>query len=208
MSNIMLGDALRELRGPIDDLFSKLTGPDGETVWWPGFKKFLRKENPWSAWRTTKLGAFKSADDFRVMFNQENCRISDWASDLMSKPDFVKSLEGVNPDEEFDLAVMTTSELVGENRNASTAEVFAGAERLGLKKCPAWMGPKLRLDYKNQPKGEWLLIGMEPICYSDGHLHVFAVERHDSDLWLYSYSGYPRYVWDAGCPWVFVRPRK
>jgi len=204
----MFGDALRKLSGPIDDFKTKLMGPDGETVWWPGFKKFLRKENPWSAWRTIKLGAFKTVDAFRATFSQEGCRISDWANDLMSKPDFIKSLESVNPDEEFDMVVMTTAELIGESRNTTMEEVFAGAERLGLKKCPAWMGPKLRLDYKNQPDGEWILIGMEPFCNSGGYLRVFSVERNVSELWLNGYYGSPGSVWYAGHRWVFVRPRK
>ncbi len=46
MSNDMLGLALRDVRGLLNDLMEKLCGEEGE-VWLKAFKKFLRKENPW-----------------------------------------------------------------------------------------------------------------------------------------------------------------
>ena len=164
---------------------------------------------PMKIWRAIKLGnAFKSADDFRSVMAEEGCRISDWANDMMSKSDFAKSLVGVSPDEEFDLVDMTTAELIGENRDGTTDKVFAGAHRLGLEECPAWMGPKVRLEYKNQPNGEWILIGMKPLRDSDGDLNVFRVGRADSEFWLLSEYGYPDRVWSASGRWLFRRPRK
>lgn len=47
MSQDMLGNsALAEMAGPVRDFAEKLGGPEGE-IWWVGFKRFLRKENPW-----------------------------------------------------------------------------------------------------------------------------------------------------------------
>ena len=43
----MLGSALAEIAGPLKDFFEKIGGEDRE-VWFTGFKRFLRKENPWS----------------------------------------------------------------------------------------------------------------------------------------------------------------
>lgn len=54
MSKDVLGDALAELAGPLKDFFEKVMGAEGKT-WFAAFKKFLRKENPWSTnsmWRT------------------------------------------------------------------------------------------------------------------------------------------------------------
>lgn len=47
MSKDMLGGiTLAMVAGLINDLFAKLTGPDGQT-WLTAFKRFLRKEDPW-----------------------------------------------------------------------------------------------------------------------------------------------------------------
>jgi hypothetical protein len=209
MSDIMLGEALREVCGPFKDFVAKLEGSDGTTIWLPAFKRFLRKENPWSVWRTIKLGSeFKSADDFRSALSKKGNQTGDWANDIMSTTEFVKAMEGVNPDEEFDLVVRTTAELIGEERDAIREEIYAGATRLGLEKCSAWMGPKVRLDYQSQPNGELLIIAMEPITASDGVLKLFRVERRDSGLWFLSLYDSPGSIWYPGFQWVFVQPRK
>lgn len=50
MSEGMLGMLpLSEVRGPRDDLEERLAGSEGNTVWLPALKRFLRKENPWEA---------------------------------------------------------------------------------------------------------------------------------------------------------------
>ena len=209
VSNIMLGEALREVSGPFKDFVAKLEGPDGATVWWPAFKKFLCKEEAWSAWRTVTLGnELKSAQDFLAALEKEGIYVSDWAKDIMSKPEFAKSLAEADPNEEFDLEDRSVEELVGECRNASTTEVFAGAHKLGLEDCPPWIGLKLRLDYKNQPKGEYRFIGMKPLLGSRGVPFVFYVKRHESELWLDTRYAHPDYLWSPDDRWLFRRPRK
>ena len=49
------------------------------------------------------------------------------------------------------------------NHPAHIGDVFYVAEMLGLEKCPAEIGAHLRRVYKNQQRGEELIIGMEPI---------------------------------------------
>jgi len=46
MSEDMLGEALRQIAGPLKDLLDKLSGAEG-SEWVEALKKFLRKENPW-----------------------------------------------------------------------------------------------------------------------------------------------------------------
>ena len=204
MGRLVLCDA----SGPLTDLIQKLSGEDAER-WLEDLKKMLRKEKSREGlpvFKTIKLGTgLKTADDFRKSLKDGGNRIGDWSNDLLGKSEFANS---VSKDEiGVDLVVLTTSQLTGKS-GGTTAEVFAGAERLGLKKCSAEVGPQLRLQYKDQPLNEWLLIGMEPIRNSDGNLSVFNVARNDSELWLSSRYGYPVGVWDADDRWVFVRPRK
>lgn len=68
----------------------------------------------------------------------------------------------------------------------TTDEVYKRARELGLELCPPEVGPHYRLQYKDQPMDEWLLIGMKPIAGSDGGLDVFTLGRRVGGLWLRS----------------------
>jgi len=41
--------ALCDVRGSLADLYEKLSGDDGATIWLPALNKMLRRENPWEA---------------------------------------------------------------------------------------------------------------------------------------------------------------
>jgi len=157
-------------------------------------------------WRTLKLGTgLKTADDFRKAVRDCGMKISDWANDILGKPVFTVATE----ETEVDLVKVTVAEL-GFKEGARRDQIYERAKELGLELCPSEVGPQLRLQYKDQPNGEWLLIGMEPIRYSDGGLDVFRVARAGDGRWLDSDydSGRPALVWYAVPQWVFVRPRK
>jgi len=146
-------------------------------------------------------------EDFYDILKEAKCQIADFSKNVMSEPAFVESLTGAHPEEEYDLVLLTTAYLTRE-KGGTTAEVFAGAEEMGLKKCPAWMGPKLRSEYLDQPKGKRVLIGMEFIPTSDGTLALFSEERYDSELWLIASSRDSEKFWNPDDLWVFVYPRK
>jgi hypothetical protein len=167
--------------------------------------RLCKKPSPrCDVWKTIKLGTgLKSADDFRQAFKASGMKLGDWASDVLGKPEFVVS----DKETELDLVVVTVKNL-GFKNGATREKIYARAKELGLDLCPPEVGPQLRLQYQNQPNGEWILIGMDPIRYSDGYLHVFHVEHDDSELWLYSDYDRPGCVWDAGDRFAFVRSRK
>jgi len=155
-------------------------------------------------WRTIKLGTGpKTADDLRHALRDGNLRLSDRTSDILGKPAFTVATE----ETEVDLIKVSVAEL-GFEQGARREKIYERAKNLDLELCPAEVGPQLRLQHKDQPNGEWLLIGMEPIIDSGGYPHVFHVERYDSERWLYSGYGNPDYFWVAGNQWVFVSPRK
>ncbi|MCX6809885.1 MAG: hypothetical protein NTZ65_04030 [Candidatus Berkelbacteria bacterium] len=84
MGDTTLGEALRQIAGPLKDLHEKLSGEEG-LVWLEKLKKFLRKENPWAEVqkvvvallkfvKTVELpavGAFKPEDHFKVTPERE-----------------------------------------------------------------------------------------------------------------------------------------
>ena len=108
---------------------------------------------------------------------------------------------------EVDLVKVTVAEL-GFTKGARRDQIYERAKELGLVLCPSEVGPQLRLQYQDQPSGDWVFIGMEPINASDSHPCVFSAGCYASGLWLDGGWGRPDDVWFPVVPWVLVRPRK
>ncbi len=173
-----------------------------------GLQKFLTGLCPpanvpeFKVFKTIKLGTsgLKTANDFRKDIKDNGFKVGDWANDILGKPAFTVATE----ETELDLVVVSVAEL-GFKKGATREQIYARAKELGLDLCPAEVGPQLRLQYKDQPNSEWLIIAMEPIADSDGRLKLFFVKRFDSDLWLYSYCVKPGLVWYSVDRFVFSR---
>jgi len=194
---MMIDDGLE-----FDDLQRIQDNPEGRKRLVAYIQAGMPEVGLWKIWKTIKCD---SAHNFHGALNEKGFHVSDWAKDTMSKPDFKKSLK---LEQECNLVLLTTSQLTGKKSNATTQEVFNGAERLGLQKCPAWVGPQLRLDYEDQPNAEWIRIGMEPITGSGGGPDVFSVDRNDSELWLSALHAHAGRLWDPVYLWAFCPPRK
>lgn len=152
------------------------------------------------AWKTIRLGIHKHADEYREAIKTAGGRISDWADDILGKSAFTV----IGQPTDIDLVIVTVAEL-GYEKGATRADIYKRAAEFGLEPCPAEVGPALREQYMDQPKGEWLLIAMEPILDSDGDPSIFAVGRDAHDLCLYSDYGRPGSLWSPVYRWVFVR---
>lgn len=155
-------------------------------------------------WRAIKLGiGFKDAEGFREAAKMAGMKISDWANDMLNKPAFVV----LQQETEVDLVRISVSEL-GFKESTRYDKICERAQQLGLQLCPAEVGPQLRLQYKDQPKGEWIYIAMEAIRGSGGSLLLFSVGRIDGGLWLSSSCAGPGSLFIPDDMFVFVRPRK
>ena len=152
-----------------------------------------------TVWKTLKLGTGpKTADDFRIAIKELGNKIGDWGNSILGKPAFTASAE----ESEVDLVTRSGAELGFEN-GATRKEIYDRALELGLQLCPSEVGPQLRLQYQDQPKGKWILIAMDPI--DDG---MFNVEHDGNYLYLHAGNGHPGCHWSADSRWVFVQPRK
>ena len=155
-------------------------------------------------WKIIKLGTgLRTADDFRRALKDGGFRIEKWANGILSKPGFTAATE----ETEKDLVNVSIAEL-GFTDGVHCRDIYSRAQELGLNLCPAEVGPQLRLQHNDQPKGEWLIVAMEPIADSDCFLHVFSVEHDTYGFWLNNRPGNPISLWDSNFRWVFVRPRK
>lgn len=150
---------------------------------------------------TIKLGtSLQSVDDFRRALKKGGFRLGSWGNDILDMPAFTVATE----ETKVDLVVVSVSEL-GFKDGATRREIYSRAVKLGLKLCPPEVAPQLRLQYRDQPRGEWFLIGMEPITNSSGDLSVFGVGHDDDGFWLIGRGGRPDGFWGGGGRWVFLR---
>ena len=119
------------------------------------------------------------------------------AEELLKKTPFSKE------NMEYDL-VSFSVESLGFPNGATTKEIYDKAKSVGLDICPAEVGPLLRLNYLDQPSGEYLGIAMDSIELSDGGRRVFRVDCGDGELNLRTYWGDPSSRWYGG-RLVFLR---
>lgn len=127
----------------------------------------------------------------------------DFARSMMRNPDFFT----LKDPEEIKLTRLSVADL-GFPGGATVKEIFARAEALGLELCPPEVGPKYRLQYKNQLMDEWIRVGMKPISGSDGLPSVFRVERFSGGALLYRRWAGPDDRWDAEDQMLFRLRKK
>lgn len=155
--------------------------------------------------KTIELGAGPTnADGFCKAFEEAGVRVEDWANDILRKPAFSVATEKMG----MDLVIVSVAEL-GFTDSAKLKDIYISAKKRGLGLCPPEVGPQLRLQYKDQPKEEVLLIGMESICASDDVFDIFKVSHFSSvGLYLSTGPGGSNDVWPKDYQFVFVLPRK
>jgi hypothetical protein len=73
-----------------------------------------------------------------------------------------------------ELVLLSAADL-GFKSQSSLADVYKRARKVGLELCPAEVGPQLRLDYRNQPRGEALHIAMQPLATYSGEPTILAL---------------------------------
>ncbi len=152
--------------------------------------------------RTIKRGVQKTVEQYQAAIATVNNRTSDYASTILVNHTPIAPVET-----EVDLVVVTPRDLKFK-KEPTYAQIVERAESFGLQKCQREDGPGLRLDYQDQPSGEWLRIAMEPVTGSSGGLYVFYVVRDGRGLWLFTHCFDPLHAWDLDCQFVFVLPRK
>ncbi len=183
--------------GQVEAIINKLGGEQGALRFLRGELVISVKPIELPVWKTVKLGTCKTPDEYRKALKKAGRSIGDWGGDILGR------ISCSQEETDLDLVVLTVADL-GFKDGACYADICAKASELGLELCPAEVGPALRLQYGDQPKGERLRIAMEAIADRDGDLNIFAVE-HDGDVLLHGAYGRPDHVSRAGDRFVCGR---
>lgn len=148
----------------------------------------------------------KSVEQLRTDLAAENFQFYD--NGLLDSDDFRQSIyeppsfTKLKSKEIIPLIRFTVAQL-GFPKGATTKEIFDRALALGLELCPPEVGPYYRIQYANQPIGEYIRVGMKTILDRDLNPRIFSVNRDVDDLWLRDSWASPGHGWGAGYQLVF-----
>ena len=124
-------------------------------------------------WKTIKLGTYKDVKSLREGLEKNGFRNGDWSADVGTKPAFTLATEEAT----INLVNVSVGEL-GFTKATPLRDICTRAIVLGLKSCPAEVGPQLRLQYPDQPLGQWVHVAMEAITDSGSGPYAFGVGRN------------------------------
>jgi len=193
--------ARARMLGAVCDLLEKLCGVNAKE-WFEALKRFLHKVRPWPmTQKTVWIGIFPTVDALHSALLNAGCRISETADGILRKVIVAIVPRIVN------LVVVSVAEL-GFPDGATLKQIYEAALERGFVLCPAEVGPQLRIQYLDQPMGEWLFVAMEPIADSNDYPRIFLVFGEDGDLELQGTSFTPEYCWGGDRCFVFGRPIK
>jgi hypothetical protein len=162
-------------------------------------------------WRTTTLGSHKGVDSYRDALDAAKMKIGDAADEILGRPAF----HYVGEKTELELTLVSVAEL-GVETESPLSEVYRRATQLGLALCPPEVGPQLRLDYRDQPVGESLLVAMEPVKTYHGEPTILSLMNSvaashswvvmvDRNPWCPGICGLYSRCQDGWCKWTSGR---
>ena len=163
----------------------------------------LSTQAPFRTWRTTTIGSYKGVNAYRDALDAAKIKIGDAADEILGRPAFPY----VEKRTEVELAVVSAAEL-GVESESSLADFYNRARQLGLMLCPADVAPQLRLDYRDQPFGETLIIAMEPVDTYSGEPTILSLVNWGSGLALLGGTGRSDSMVPSYLRFVFAFPER
>jgi uncharacterized protein YjiS (DUF1127 family) len=153
-------------------------------------------------WKTIAIGTFTDLFALRRAMVAVGCGMPNLADEIIARPAF--TLSGKKA--EVELLAVSPAELGFQGETATLRDIYAHAQRLGLRLSPAEVAPQLRLQYFDQPIGEFLLIAMEPIKTWAGKPVILTVANGGAGLILIGQDGQDDLEVPVTSRFVFVRP--
>lgn len=136
-------------------------------------------------WKTITIGTFADSFALRNALDAAGCSVGDSAAEILARPAFTLSATTTN----VKLFAVSAAELGFQTDTASLADIYARAQQLGFGLAAAEVAPQLRLQYFDQPIGEFLIIGMEPIKTWKGEPVILTIANGGAGLVLIGQNG-------------------
>jgi hypothetical protein len=112
--------------------------------------------------------------------------IDNWATDLLTKPEFNLCLSEPN---KVTLGLVSVRDL-GFHSATSLKQVNKALLDNGAEKCFPRIPLELGIQYKDQPKGKWVWFYMDPIIATGGSPFIFKLARRGGgNQWLIGECG-------------------
>ena len=136
-------------------------------------------------WKTITVGTFTDTFALRNALDSAGCSFGELAGQILARPAFTLRVRKTS----VELFAVSAAELGFETDTVSLAAIYARAQLLGYGLAAAEVGPQLRLQYFDQPMGEFLTIGMEPIRTWNGERVIITVANGGAGLSLIGHDG-------------------
>ncbi len=146
---------------------------------------------------TLEIGG-QTKEELERELRDNQVEISTYAEDMFRNPAFVTPAD----QEAVDIIRLKVGDL-GFTNYATTQQLFERIKEYGLELVPPEVGPRYRLAHMDQPVGDWVYMGMEPITGRRGDPDVFRVERSEGRRWLHRTWADPDSEWAPRSKFVF-----
>ena len=156
-----------------------------------------------SAWKTITVGTFANSLVLRNALDAVGCSVGGLAGEILARPDFTLRSTKTR----VDLFSVSAAELGLQTDTASLADIYARAQQLGFGLAEAEVGPQLRLQYFDQPIGEFLIVAMKPIRTWTGDPVILNVANGGAGLALIGQDGSAGAQISAASRFLFARPK-
>ena len=161
----------------------------------------VRSADAVPVWKTITVGTFANSFTLRNALDAAGCGIGDQAEEILARPAFTVSATKTD----VELVAVSAAELGFQTDTASLADIYARAQQLGFGLAAAEVAPQLRLQYFDQPIGEFLIIGMEPIKTWTGDPVILTVANGGAGLILIGQDGSADAEISVASRFLFVR---
>ena len=155
-------------------------------------------------WKTITVGTFADSFALSNALDAVGCGIGNLAGEILGRPSFTLGATKTS----VQLFAVSAAELGFQTETASLADIYARAKQLGFGLAAAEIGPQLRLQYFDQPIGEFLIIGMEPLRTWEGEPVILTVANGGAGLILIGQDGSADAQISVLSRFLFVRPNK
>ncbi len=160
----------------------------------------IRPADAVPVWKTITVGTFANSFALRNALDAAGCGIGDRAEEILARPAFTVSATKTD----VELVAVSAAELGFQTDTASLADIYARAQQLGFGLAAAEVAPQLRLQYFDQPIGEFL-VGMEPIKTWKGEPVILTVANGGAGLVLIGQNGSAGAEIPVASRFLFVR---